>query len=367
MILPHFSFIVPCYNQGHFLKKAVESIIQQGFQDWELWIINDGSTDNTEKIAHDLSKSDPRVKVINQLNLGLSAARNAGLNVAKGSIINFLDADDWLLPGSLGRIAEKWANPNIDILITGYSYFINNEIIHSHSFKSEAIPFCRVIEENIAPPVAFFIKKEVFETIGLFDISLKSCEDWDLWIRGAKSGFRFYTIPGVFVAYRYVMGSMSKRPEQMYESLCQVTSRACKIDQRLSLSSPFNVDFDMNLVEQYKLHFIKCLGVRLFQKEIENSISWYKEETRKFNWSFDIEEWKGVSSSLSFRYFLTPNLISQLLVNTMPVFSEFYKSIGYTPKQTQKILEKIFLPQLKKKNHLKYGKFFGGLVNKIRY
>lgn len=367
MSVPFFSIIVPCYNQGHFLSKAVESVISQGFQEWELWIVNDGSTDQTDQIAKELSISDARIEVITQANLGLSAARNSGINYAKGKVLHFLDADDWLLPGCLEIVRGKFKDSNIDVCVSGYSYFLEGQIIHTHRFQTDEIPFTRVLYGNLAPPVSFFVRKEVLDSAGHFDTSLKSCEDWDLWIRAAKSGFKIQTINEVLVAYRYVAGSMSKRPKQMYVAMCEVSSRSAKVDPRISLELPYNKDFDINLPERFKIHFINCLGVSLFQGLIEQSKSWFEEEKEKFNWSFRLLDWEGLSSNLSFKYFLTPDLTKRILEENVPSFIQFFVSIGYSEKETKEILNRVFSAQLKKRNHMKFGRVLGAIVNKLSY
>lgn len=367
MPAPLFSIIVPCYNQGHFLSKAVESVISQGFPDCELWIINDGSTDQTGQIAQRLSASDARIKVITQSNLGLSAARNSGIKVAKGKVLHFLDADDWLLPGCLEKVEKRFKDPKVDVCIAGYSYYLGDQIIHSHKFIVEEIPFSRVLNGNLAPPVSFFIRKEVLESVGDFDTSLKSCEDWDLWIRAAKSEFRIYSMNQVLVGYRYVAGSMSKKPKQMYAALCEVSSRAARVDPRISVTLPSNKDYDINLPEKFKIHFINCLGVSLFQGLIEDSKSWFAEESAKFRWSFSIADWEGLSSNLSFKYFLTPELTRKVLAENLPAFHQFFISIGYSENETRKILKRVFAAQFKKKNHLRFGKILGGIINKLSY
>lgn len=367
MQAPFFSIIVPCYNHGHFLGKAVESVLSQGFQDWELWIINDGSTDQTEQIAQDLSFSDNRIKVHTQANLGLSAARNSGIKAAKGKVLHFLDADDWLLPRCLEQVVRKFKDSRVDICVSGYSYYLGDQIIHTHRFQIEDIPFPRVLNGNLAPPVSFFIKKEVMGSVGHFDTSLKSCEDWDLWIRAAKSGFRIHTINEVLVAYRYVVGSMSKTPKQMYSALCEVTYRAAKVDTRISETLPLNREYDINLSERFKIQFIKCLGVNLFQGLIEESKFWFVEESEKFKWSFMMTDWVGLSSNLSFKYFLTTELTQKVLTENLPSFYHFFTSIGYSENETKKILKNVFSEQLKKRNHIRFGKILGGIINKLSF
>ena len=90
------SIIVPVYNVEKYLEKCIDSILNQSYQNLEIILIDDGSTDNSGSICDEYKKKDQRVQVIHQKNQGQSSARNAGLNIAKGSYIGFVDSDDWI-------------------------------------------------------------------------------------------------------------------------------------------------------------------------------------------------------------------------------------------------------------------------------
>ena len=94
--MPAVSIIVPIFNTEQYLSRCLDSIESQTFNDWECILINDGSTDKSENICNEYANKDSRFKVINQKNSGVSAARNAGLDVAKGEWIGFVDSDDWI-------------------------------------------------------------------------------------------------------------------------------------------------------------------------------------------------------------------------------------------------------------------------------
>lgn len=116
-----FSIIIPCYNTAPYLKKCLESIIRQTYQNWEIIAVNDGSTDNTLDILKDYSEKDNRIKVINQENKGVSAARNKAIEAAKGEYLIFIDSDDWYKDGhSLEQIVESLAHDDIDIIVFRY-------------------------------------------------------------------------------------------------------------------------------------------------------------------------------------------------------------------------------------------------------
>lgn len=131
-----FSFIVPCYNTAQYLERCVESIIKQTHQDWEMILINDGSTDDTAKILQQYAKKDKRIKIFSQENQGLSAARNRGICEAVGDYILFLDSDDWYKDENcLDKIDKSCNDGNVEILvfqlnrvIAGKEYCENNNL-----------------------------------------------------------------------------------------------------------------------------------------------------------------------------------------------------------------------------------------------
>ncbi|MCR5310178.1 MAG: glycosyltransferase, partial [Lachnospiraceae bacterium] len=100
------SVIVPVYNAGVYLEKCVNSILDQTFTDFELLLVDDGSTDSSVKLCDEFAAKDPRVKVIHQTNAGSSAARNAGIKASAGSFLSFVDSDDWVDPDFLERLSE---------------------------------------------------------------------------------------------------------------------------------------------------------------------------------------------------------------------------------------------------------------------
>lgn len=368
MIPPLISIIIPCYNHSQYLESSIESIRLQKFEDWEIIIINDGSTDNTEEVAEVYAKQDSRIRVIKQENKGLSASRNSGIKSAKGSIIHFLDADDKHLTDSISTVVKYFnEGSKIEVLVSSYSYFKGESIFHSHIFDDRVIRVESFFNNNLAPPVSFFIKKTCQEKVGLFDESLKSCEDWDFWIRAAKTGAIIKTISDVLVGYRYVPTSMSRNPVQMYNALAEVGFRAVKKDQRLGSDLPLNKDYSINVEENLKYHFLRCLGVNLMQGKVNESVNWFKGEKEKWNWKVQLKDFEGTNTYLSFRYFLEKNEIEHLLKDTLPYFNRFFLGIGLDEGDREKAVRIVFAPQLKKRNHYRYGKWIGALINRLTF
>lgn len=130
--MPFFSIIIPVFNKEKYLDKCIQSIVSQTFTDWEIILINDGSSDNSPSICEQWSKKDKRIKTIHQHNMGVSAARNKGILIAEGQYIQFTDADDWWIFNSFQSIYDEnkfLSNP--DLLIFGITkmYYNNKNII----------------------------------------------------------------------------------------------------------------------------------------------------------------------------------------------------------------------------------------------
>lgn len=126
MSQPLISIIVPCYNQAQYLDESLQSVLDQTYQNWECIIVNDGSTDDTEKKTKDWLQKDSRFKYLYQENLGVSTARNNGIANSVGSYIQFLDGDDILQKDKLAYQAARLdANDEIDIIYGGNKYFFD--------------------------------------------------------------------------------------------------------------------------------------------------------------------------------------------------------------------------------------------------
>lgn len=118
---PYFSIIVPIYNVEKYLKRCIDSIINQEFQDYEIILVDDESPDNCPKICDDLSKSDERISVIHKKNEGLGMARNTGLEAAKGKYIFFIDSDDYIMPNLLNDVYKEIEKSSSEVVFYGFN------------------------------------------------------------------------------------------------------------------------------------------------------------------------------------------------------------------------------------------------------
>ena len=179
-----FSIIIPTHNRETFFKKAVDSVLAQTYSDFELIIIDDGSTDKTKRLA--LSYSDKRVNYIYQSNHGISFSRNKGVKASQGDFIAFLDSDDSWVPEKLKKTVEYINKyPDIKIFHTEEIWFRNGKLLpqlSKHKKPSgwvykKALPLCCI---GMSTSV---INRSVFDNLGSFDETLEACEDYDFWLR----------------------------------------------------------------------------------------------------------------------------------------------------------------------------------------
>ena len=186
-----FSVIIPLYNKAPYVRKAVESVLGQTFDDYELIIIDNGSNDGSNKIVAGFI--DPRIRTVHlEENIGVSNARNKGVSLSTAPYITFLDADDWWEPTFLEEmrgLIER--HPDAGIYGTGY-YIVKNSkkrlapIGVDENFMEGEINYCAVYTKTLCMPltsISVAIPRAVFDESGGFKPHLKLGEDFDLWIR----------------------------------------------------------------------------------------------------------------------------------------------------------------------------------------
>lgn len=217
--MPEFSIIIPCYRQAHLLPQAIESALAQAQDvDLEVIVVDDGSPDESAQIAGRY----PGVTVIRQANAGVSAARNRGILRSTGRFLMFLDGDDFLRPGMLAAAARAFAQDADADVVHGFADVVEEDgerVVAEFGGHDLAVdPFHTLLSSNVGPPVTFVVRREVLARAGLFDATLRSCEDWDFWLRVAASGAKFRRVPDMRGVYRLVPGSLSKNLEVMWRT-----------------------------------------------------------------------------------------------------------------------------------------------------
>lgn len=203
---PRVSVIIPCFNLGRYLEEAVDSVLAQTFQDFEIIIVNDGSTDEmTNTLLADFKR--PRTQVLFTEHRGLPAARNLAIEESRGRYISALDADDKFHPLFLEKtISLLEANPSVAFVSTWIEIFGSENWI----WRQESCDFPKLLAECVVL-TASPVRREAIEAVGGYDSRLFSegDEDWDLWISLVEKGFCGTIVPEVLFFYRRRPGSMS--------------------------------------------------------------------------------------------------------------------------------------------------------------
>jgi glycosyltransferase involved in cell wall biosynthesis len=219
------SIIMPTYNSAKFVKKAIESILLQTFQDFELLIVDDCSTDHTLGIVQTMRHEKIRL-FHTPHNLGAAGARNLGMAEARGRYIGFLDADDYAYPQRLEeQVGFLEQNPDIDLLGTWTEVANENDEIMSYfklNFSSEEIPM-RLLFQNCFALSSVMMRNKF--TAVVFDGQYAPAEDYEYWTRLAKKA-RFAIIPSILTRYlEHSQGISKVKQDRMRQNVRQIITK----------------------------------------------------------------------------------------------------------------------------------------------
>lgn len=232
--MPEVSVIITTFNRSNYLEEALRSVLNQTYSDFEIIIVDDGSTDNTREVVRRFN--DSRIKYIFQENKGVGAARNTGVRASKGRFIAFLDADDLWLPEKLElQVQSLKTNIRAAIVYTDMYFFGAIEPQTPETFfKSMKWPPPRgkVLDKmairSFGLPSTLLVKSEVFDKIGLFDEKLPYCDDYDMLIR-MSAYFEFEVIPFPLVKYRLHPDQISRNIEPVILNHLTVFKKALQL------------------------------------------------------------------------------------------------------------------------------------------
>jgi glycosyltransferase involved in cell wall biosynthesis len=238
--VPKVSVLIPTYNAVHFLPISIESALSQSYQDFEIIIIDDGSSDNTKEVAHSyIDKNPHKIRYFWQENKGLAMARNSGIAQSQGEYLALLDSDDKWLPCRLQEgVKILDADPSVGLVHGKVTCIDNNgnevrtgkrnpKFLSGYIFDNI---FLR--KEDIACPTVLF-RRSCCDDVGIFDAKLSrlGCEDRDLWLRIAQK-YKIIFIDKVLSYYRKSSQSMSSNQKKMIEARLYVVDKYCPIDDQ---------------------------------------------------------------------------------------------------------------------------------------
>lgn len=222
------------YNQERYIGECVESALSQNYENLEVVVIDDGSTDPTPKILQGFGQ---RIRYLRQENRGVAAARNVGLRLAQGSLVAWLDSDDVYLPGKIrDQVKKLQEEPDLAVVYTDWVMIDARgrdlKLVRCPSYPPNLFNTADVLTFSYIFPSSVLLKKECFEKVGYFDETLRYGyygEDFDMWVRLVKHGYRFGHVPIPLVKYRLHLGSRSYNYRSMQAGKDQVRLKVLKM------------------------------------------------------------------------------------------------------------------------------------------
>ncbi|HFB65873.1 MAG TPA: glycosyltransferase [Aeromonadales bacterium] len=198
---PLISVIIPCFNCQEFVDEAITSVLNQDYSNKEIIIVDDGSTDESEEIIKRYSEN---IKIIQQKNMGLSGARNSGINHARGEYIAFLDADDYWSQHFLSAMVEQAVQSKSKLIYCGWEHVgtYRQEPFVPPDYEDSDNKLELMIEAPRWPVHAAIVHKSIVDELGGFNESLNYCEDFNFWIRAATKN-RISRVSKVLAYYRH--------------------------------------------------------------------------------------------------------------------------------------------------------------------
>lgn len=228
--MPKVSVIVPVYNGMAYLPETITNLLQQTYTDFEVVIVNDGSTDNIVEWMSQIE--DSRVRLISQVNQGLAKTRNTGIKESEGEYLAFLDADDLWDTTKLAKQAAVLDNqPEVGLVYSWVTYIDSQGQSSGRTVcpKSQGDVWQEIVTRNLIECGSVpMVRRSCLESVGVFDEELSKLnvgEDWDMWIRIAAR-YSFQVIPEALVYYRQLPGSASKNYELVAKSFRAVIEKA---------------------------------------------------------------------------------------------------------------------------------------------
>lgn len=225
--MPKVTVVIPAYNAMAYLPETLESVLKQTFFDFEVIIVNDGSTDNIIQWVAEITNS--RVRLISQENQGLPGARNTGIAHAQGEFIAFLDADDLWEPTKLEKQVDCFEKNSEAGLVYTWTTLIDSlkkpiGIMFDWSLEGKVWEQM-LIGDAVGSGSSAMVRRTCFDTVGKFDPRLTSVEDWDMWIRIAAE-YPFAVVKEYLTFYRQHPDSMSRNRQNILQNLHVVIEKA---------------------------------------------------------------------------------------------------------------------------------------------
>jgi glycosyltransferase involved in cell wall biosynthesis len=260
------SVVMAAYNAAETIIEALRSLSGQTSASWEAIVVDDGSTDSTAAVARKCAKMDHRITVIRQRNVGESGARNAGIRRAQFDWLLFLDADDWIADDHLEKMTGALsADPSLDAVHCGYARVAADGSAVVEQYRPPTGDLFPTLARRAAFPVhACLVRKRLVEEVGMFDTSLKTSPDWDLWQRVARTGAKFGAVPDVLAFYRMSPKGASLDGPQLFRDGLRVLRQGHAADPRVPRPHPDHAHGVADSIVTQEFYLLSwCAGLML--------------------------------------------------------------------------------------------------------
>jgi teichuronic acid biosynthesis glycosyltransferase TuaG len=228
--VPLVSILTPAYNAAAYLPETLNSALRQTMTDFEVLVVDDGSTDDTARIVEAFSARDDRIRLIRKANGGSATARNLGISQSRGEFLALLDSDDLWMPEFLASQLEILVhNPGIDI-VSGNALNLGGPL-DGQPYKPvgtawHLVNLKQVLEVEDSVCIMSVFRRSVIERAGLFDPTVWSNEDYEFWIRASRAGCTIAFNPRPLGHYRRRLDSKSADEDAMVQGILDVYERA---------------------------------------------------------------------------------------------------------------------------------------------
>lgn len=331
------SVIIPCYNHGKYIEEAVDSILNQTYQNFEIIIINDGSTDEfTNNLLEHYDK--PKTTVYHTENRGLANARNYGFEKSNGEFVQFLDSDDYILKDKFQLQIDIFeANKDIDIVYSDFKFYLQNEKKLKEKDIDVEIPgdafegFLYKWQREFSIPIHTAIfRRRAFPDKLPFIENFDAVEDWLMWVSLAAEGRMFFYLDKVLAVYRIQGGNMTDKKLFMLYWVSRAISYI--VDHHINESSleRYNLESQKYLEFLLNIYFLEVLEGKVDVLSDENKnllkdLSGLEEENKY--WKEYVNDYNQIKSRMEFLSWENQSIKNRLLFRIIDKLSNTYRKI----------------------------------------
>lgn len=286
--LPRVTVIMPAFNAAKYISESIASVQQQTMHDWELIVVDDGSTDNTAEIVSKHAVGDCRIRFYHQDNGKQGKARNLALSHAQADWVAFLDADDLWLPDKLSRQLEiSKLHPEVDLIFTGGESFnkdlgeIEEVKLSRYGLLDRDEIYAAILKGYSLPVLSVLVKRSWVKKVGGFgeDLPMQNAEDYQLWLKLADAGIKMYGLNERLFSYRIHSQQTTFQdginlPNVIWALHYVDLNRVTKKDKKRLMEQRLN---------RYLVHYIDSLGaeglkqiIRLYIKPLGKPLVYIK-------------------------------------------------------------------------------------------